>query len=68
MENYKHSLYPEQKARKNIDKMLELSVWAVQNKDRKHRILILFVDRCNPKPRMNTTSSLAVFISRISPL
>jgi len=34
MENYDDNLTPEQKARKNIDKMLELSGWAVQNKDK----------------------------------
>ena len=34
MENYNDNLSPEQKARKNIDKMLELSGWAVQNKDK----------------------------------
>ncbi|NIA10283.1 MAG: hypothetical protein GWP10_11300 [Nitrospiraceae bacterium] len=34
MANHDNNLTPEQKARKKIDKMLELSGWSVQNRDK----------------------------------
>jgi len=33
MDNYQSNLTPEQKARKTIDRMLELSGWALQDND-----------------------------------